>query len=196
MIARRVSPEPDSTLQNKLARFQPKPEPKPGGRQEVMSNTTADLRRKINSAGDLQSVVRTMKALAASSIGQYEQSVRALGDYYRTWNWGWRMFPGKRPVQTFDCTGETSQTVVARSCLAPTRDWWASLMMWWPICGQDAGGSAGQPRSGPSVSAFMRDWRMRACRWWDSSPCRIPSRPSPRSSGRFLRESETRHSLG
>jgi F-type H+-transporting ATPase subunit gamma len=49
-----------------------------------MSNTTADLRRKINSAGDLQSVVRTMKALAASSIGQYEQSVRALSDYYRT----------------------------------------------------------------------------------------------------------------
>ena len=49
-----------------------------------MSDTTASLRRKINSAGDLQSVVRTMKALAASSIGQYEQSVRALGDYYRT----------------------------------------------------------------------------------------------------------------
>lgn len=48
-----------------------------------MSDTTASLRRKINSAGDLQSVVRTMKALAASSIGQYEQSVRALGDYYR-----------------------------------------------------------------------------------------------------------------
>jgi F-type H+-transporting ATPase subunit gamma len=49
-----------------------------------MSNTTASLRRKITSAGDLQSVVRTMKALAASSIGQYEQSVRALGDYYHT----------------------------------------------------------------------------------------------------------------
>jgi F-type H+-transporting ATPase subunit gamma len=49
-----------------------------------MSDTTASLRRKINSARDLQSVVRTMKALAASSIGQYEQSVRALGDYYRT----------------------------------------------------------------------------------------------------------------
>jgi F-type H+-transporting ATPase subunit gamma len=48
-----------------------------------MSDTTASLRRKIDSAGDLQSVVRTMKALAASSIGQYEQSVRALGDYYR-----------------------------------------------------------------------------------------------------------------
>ncbi|MBE0660328.1 MAG: F0F1 ATP synthase subunit gamma [Bryobacteraceae bacterium] len=49
-----------------------------------MSNTTAGLRRKIDSAGNLQSVVGAMKALAASSIGQYEQSVRALGDYYGT----------------------------------------------------------------------------------------------------------------
>lgn len=49
-----------------------------------MSDTTANLRRKLKSAGDLQSVVRTMKTLAASSIGQYERSVRALGDYYRT----------------------------------------------------------------------------------------------------------------
>ncbi len=49
-----------------------------------MSDSTASLRHKIDSAGDLQSVVRTMKALAASSIGQYEQSVRALGDYYHT----------------------------------------------------------------------------------------------------------------
>ena len=48
-----------------------------------MSDTTASLHRKITSAGDLQSVVRTMKALAASSIGQYEKSVRALADYYR-----------------------------------------------------------------------------------------------------------------
>ncbi len=32
----------------------------------------------------------------------------------------------------------------------------------------------------------MRGWRMRVCRWPASSPCRIPSRPSPRSSGRFL----------
>ncbi|MDD2737664.1 MAG: F0F1 ATP synthase subunit gamma [Methylomonas lenta] len=49
-----------------------------------MSDTIASLQRKINSAGELQSVVRTMKALAAASIGQYEQSVRALSDYYRT----------------------------------------------------------------------------------------------------------------
>lgn len=49
-----------------------------------MSDTISSLRRKISSAGDLQSVVRTMKALAASSIGQYEASMSALGDYYHT----------------------------------------------------------------------------------------------------------------
>jgi F-type H+-transporting ATPase subunit gamma len=49
-----------------------------------MSATTASLRRQLHSAGELQSVVRTMKALAAASIGQYQQAVRALGDYART----------------------------------------------------------------------------------------------------------------
>ncbi len=49
-----------------------------------MSDTTASLRRKISGAGDLQSVVRSMRALAAASVGQYETSVRALEDYNRT----------------------------------------------------------------------------------------------------------------
>jgi F-type H+-transporting ATPase subunit gamma len=49
-----------------------------------MSDTAVSLRRKIASAGELESVVRTMKAMAASSIGQYENAVRALDDYYRT----------------------------------------------------------------------------------------------------------------
>jgi F-type H+-transporting ATPase subunit gamma len=48
-----------------------------------MSDTTAGMRRKIAGAGDLQSVVRTMKAVAASSIGQYEESVSALADFNR-----------------------------------------------------------------------------------------------------------------
>jgi F-type H+-transporting ATPase subunit gamma len=46
--------------------------------------SAASLRRKIGSAGDLESVVRTMKAMAASSIAQYENAVRSLEDYYRT----------------------------------------------------------------------------------------------------------------
>jgi F-type H+-transporting ATPase subunit gamma len=49
-----------------------------------MSDSTASLRRKISSAGDLQSVVRSMKAMAAANIGQYENSVKALAEYYRT----------------------------------------------------------------------------------------------------------------
>ena len=49
-----------------------------------MSDSIASLRRKIDGAGDLRSVVRTMKAVAASSIGQYEKSVRALAEYNRT----------------------------------------------------------------------------------------------------------------
>jgi F-type H+-transporting ATPase subunit gamma len=49
-----------------------------------MSETTASLRRKIKGAEDLRSVVSTMKASAASSVGQYERSVRSLADYYRT----------------------------------------------------------------------------------------------------------------
>lgn len=49
-----------------------------------MSNTSVNLRHKINNASDLKGVVRTMKALAASSISQYENSVGALAEYYRT----------------------------------------------------------------------------------------------------------------
>jgi F-type H+-transporting ATPase subunit gamma len=49
-----------------------------------MSETLASLHHKISGAGDLKSVVRSMKALAASSIGQYEKSVLALADYDRT----------------------------------------------------------------------------------------------------------------
>ncbi len=49
-----------------------------------MSETTASLQRKLGSAKELQSVVRTMKALTASSIGQYEKSIKALADYSRS----------------------------------------------------------------------------------------------------------------
>jgi len=49
-----------------------------------MTNTTTALRRQISSARDLKSVVRTMKATAASAIGQYESSVAALADYAHT----------------------------------------------------------------------------------------------------------------
>jgi F-type H+-transporting ATPase subunit gamma len=46
-----------------------------------MSDSQASLRRKIDGAAKLKTVVRTMKAVAASSIGQYEAAVQALADY-------------------------------------------------------------------------------------------------------------------
>jgi F-type H+-transporting ATPase subunit gamma len=42
------------------------------------------LKRKIAGAQDLEGVVRSMKALAASSIGQYEKAVQSMDEYYRT----------------------------------------------------------------------------------------------------------------
>jgi F-type H+-transporting ATPase subunit gamma len=49
-----------------------------------MSDSLEGLRRQLGAAADLKSVVRAMKALAASSLGQYEKSVLSLHDYYQT----------------------------------------------------------------------------------------------------------------
>lgn len=46
--------------------------------------TLESLKRQIVGAGELESVVRTMKAMAASNIGQYEKAKESLGDYYQT----------------------------------------------------------------------------------------------------------------
>ncbi|WP_395742903.1 F0F1 ATP synthase subunit gamma [Prosthecobacter sp.] len=83
-----------------------------------MSDTISSLQRQIRSAGDLQSVVRTMKALAASSIGQYEHSVHALADYWRTvelglsvcLRQGGRSAESRRPPNS-KCSGVTGAIV-------------------------------------------------------------------------------------
>ena len=49
-----------------------------------MSETTESLRHKLEEAGELEGVVRTMKVLAASNIGQYENAVKSLADYFHT----------------------------------------------------------------------------------------------------------------
>jgi F-type H+-transporting ATPase subunit gamma len=49
-----------------------------------MTESMPALERKIHSATDLQSVVRTMKAMAAANISQYENAVLALDDYNLT----------------------------------------------------------------------------------------------------------------
>ena len=44
-------------------------------------DTLESLRTKLESAADIDAVVKTMKAVAASNIGQYEKSDEALDDY-------------------------------------------------------------------------------------------------------------------
>jgi F-type H+-transporting ATPase subunit gamma len=46
-----------------------------------MSDSLADLRRKLEGTRQLGSVIRAMKAISASSIVQYERAVGALGQY-------------------------------------------------------------------------------------------------------------------
>ncbi len=76
-----------------------------------MSESTESLRHKIEGVGDLEAVVRTMKVLAASSIGQYERSVKALSEYYRTVELGLSVCLRKEP-QFFPeiSTGKTGTT--------------------------------------------------------------------------------------
>lgn len=79
-----------------------------------MSDTTASLSRKITGAEDLQSVVRTMKAVAASSVGQYENSVRALADYSHTVELGLGVcFRAAGPVPLAAAGKKRTDTVVA-----------------------------------------------------------------------------------
>ena len=59
--------------------------------------TLEGLKRKVRSAEDLQSVVRTMKALAAVSIRQYEKAVESLEHYNRTILLGLQVVLGQRP---------------------------------------------------------------------------------------------------
>ncbi len=49
-----------------------------------MTDSLEALRNRVDGAEDLQAVVRSMKALSASSITQYERAVLALNEYYRT----------------------------------------------------------------------------------------------------------------
>ena len=72
-----------------------------------MSDTLESLRRKLDGAAKLGSVVRAMKALAASSIGQYEAALRALGDYQRSVEIGLRTC---LPVATTPIRPASSQT--------------------------------------------------------------------------------------
>ena len=58
------------------------------------------IKKKITTTRELQSVVKTMKALAAANIRQYEQAVESLAEYYRTVAMGLQINLKLRPEET------------------------------------------------------------------------------------------------
>lgn len=79
-----------------------------------MRDSIASLRHKIASAQDLESVVRSMKTIASSSIGQYEKAVHSLDDYYQTVQLGLVACLSSRD-QKFEQQVEKPQIVINRS---------------------------------------------------------------------------------
>jgi len=67
--------------------------------------TLESLKKKIDSTEDLRSVVRTMKALAAVSIRQYEQAVTSLAEYNRTLEMGLHVVLKKKAKETSPLPG-------------------------------------------------------------------------------------------
>lgn len=64
-----------------------------------MTQTLEALRRRIHSVEELQSVVTTMKAMAAVSIRQYEEAVESLAEYNQTVERGLEIALRHRPEE-------------------------------------------------------------------------------------------------
>ncbi len=56
----------------------------PGMPSQTMSDSLETVRHRIRNIEDLRSVVRTMKAMAAASINQFEQAAAAVAGYQRS----------------------------------------------------------------------------------------------------------------
>ncbi|MEO0924599.1 MAG: F0F1 ATP synthase subunit gamma [Cyanobacteria bacterium J06643_13] len=73
--------------------------------------TIEELKQKITTANDLKSVVKTMKALAAVSIHQYENAVESLSEYDRTLELGWQILLQKHPERLLEESTRQTQKV-------------------------------------------------------------------------------------
>lgn len=82
--------------------------------------TIEELKQKIAIGKDLKSVVKTMKALAAVSIHQYERAAESLSEYNRTLEMGWQILLQKQSqVLKKEPTRPTQKT----ACIVFGSDW-------------------------------------------------------------------------
>ncbi len=80
--------------------------------------TLEGLRQQLDSLADLQAIVRTMKALSASTIREYEKSVRALADYERNVEHGFAAALEGYPEAAFATALRPAQTSSGRLVVA------------------------------------------------------------------------------
>ena len=73
--------------------------------------TMESLKRRVHTAEDLHSLVRTMKALAAVNIRQLEHAVESLADYKRTIELGLRVVLRQRGRSTVTSRIAPQQTL-------------------------------------------------------------------------------------
>ena len=73
--------------------------------------TIEELKHKIATAEDLQSLIKTMKALAAVSIRQYEKAVESLTEYDRTLEKGWQILLKNNPELLIKKSPQTTHSV-------------------------------------------------------------------------------------
>jgi len=78
-----------------------------------MARTLEAIRRKINTAEDLQSIVRTMKGLAAANIRQFLRAVESLGEYRRTIELGFQALLKEGPGPVVLAKGESAERLAA-----------------------------------------------------------------------------------
>jgi len=75
-----------------------------------------NLRRKLEGAKDIKSIVSAMKAMAASNIGQYETAVISLEDYYRIVALGIVAYSREEKIDSIFEKKETKQNVEKIIC--------------------------------------------------------------------------------
>jgi len=74
-----------------------------------MAQSLEAVRRKMGTAQDLHSVVRTMKGLAAASVRQFQKAVESLGDYRRTIEMGLQVILQRGPERLAVTRGEEAE---------------------------------------------------------------------------------------
>lgn len=75
--------------------------------------TMESLKRRLHTAEDLHSLVRTMKALAAVNIRQLEHAVESLAEYQRTIELGLRVVLRRRGRKTVTARSAPQQSIAA-----------------------------------------------------------------------------------